>query len=186
MDKFQLHLDKITLFIFGGSQGARAINQSIQNILDRLVEITDLQILWATGSADFEQLKSKCQNLTAQISIHPYIEDMASAYAAADIVLCRAGATTLSEITICGLPSILIPYPHSAAGHQEFNAKTIEKEGAAKVVLEHELTEDKLFQIISDLLKNSDERKTMSKDALKLAKPNAAIDIVNKIESLLE
>ncbi|MFQ5769399.1 MAG: glycosyltransferase, partial [bacterium] len=115
-----------------------------------------------------------------------YLEDMASAYAVADMVLCRAGASTLSEIALCGIPAILVPYPYSAAGHQEFNAKTVAKEGAACVILEHALTDEILVQTVTELLNNPDKRKAMSNAALKLAKPHAASDIVDKIETLIK
>ncbi|MFQ5770068.1 MAG: glycosyltransferase, partial [bacterium] len=100
LQKLHLHADKTTLFIFGGSQGAHAINQQVLHSLPALLQLTDLQILWATGAADFELVQSSCQSIKDRVKIYAYIEDMASAYAAADMVLCRAGASTLSEIAL--------------------------------------------------------------------------------------
>jgi UDP-N-acetylglucosamine--N-acetylmuramyl-(pentapeptide) pyrophosphoryl-undecaprenol N-acetylglucosamine transferase len=185
VDKFNLRKDKITLFIFGGSQGSRAINMLVLNSLERLMTRADLQILWASGPSDFELVANKCQHFKDRISLHPYIEDMAWAYAASDVVLCRSGASALSEITICGLPSILIPFPYSTSGHQEFNARTMEKAGAAIVILEESLTEDALIQSIVELLNDPNKRKAMSKAARQLSKPDAAKEIVDKIEELI-
>ena len=182
LSKFNLDSKKITLLIFGGSQGAHAINKTILAVLDRLMALPNLQLLWATGPNDFEKVKSI---KTGAVSVHPYIEDMASAYRAADFVFCRSGASTLSEIAICGLPCILVPYPYSAAGHQVFNARAIEKAGSAIVILESELNEDSIIESVSELLSNSKKREKMSKAALELAKPNAAAEIVTKIADLI-
>ncbi len=185
LQKFNLSTGKTTLFIFGGSQGAHAINQAILQSMNRLLEISDLQILWATGPADYQMVESSCQANRERIIILPYIEDMASAYATSDIVLSRAGASTLSEIAICGIPAILVPYPYSAAGHQEFNAKTMEKAGAARLIFEYNLKDDILVQTISELINHSEKREAMSQAARELAKPNATVDIVDKIELLM-
>lgn len=185
LNKFNLKKDKSTLFIFGGSQGAHAINMQVLNCLERLMGHPGLQILWATGPRDLNLVASKCQRFKERISIHPYIDDMASAYAASDMVLCRSGASTLSEVTICGLPSILIPFPYATSGHQEYNARTLEKAGAATVILEQALTESLLIQKIFELLDNADKRKAMARAARQLSKPNAAKEIVDKIDELI-
>ncbi len=182
---FNLQEDKLTLFVFGGSQGAHAINQAILNNIGKLKELPDLQILWATGRYDSKIIAEKC-GADKRISNHEFIEDMASAYAAADFVLCRSGATTLAEIAICGLPAILVPYPYSAGGHQEFNAKAREKASAAIMILEKSLNEEILVSTISDFLNNIEKREAMSKAAVRLAKPNAARDIAAKIEPMLK
>ncbi|MFQ5824424.1 MAG: undecaprenyldiphospho-muramoylpentapeptide beta-N-acetylglucosaminyltransferase [bacterium] len=185
LNKFNLQKNKSTLFIFGGSQGAHAINMQVLKGLERLTAYPDLQILWATGASDIQVVSSKCQRFKDRICVHPYIEDMASAYAASDIVLCRSGASTLSEITICGLASILVPYPYSTSGHQEYNARTMEKANAAIVILEDSLTEDVLIEKIFELLDNPNKRMAMAKAARQLSKPNAAKEIVDKIDELI-
>jgi UDP-N-acetylglucosamine--N-acetylmuramyl-(pentapeptide) pyrophosphoryl-undecaprenol N-acetylglucosamine transferase len=184
--KFNLDPTKTTLFVFGGSQGARAINQRVVNSIARLLSLKGLQILWATGPADFEMVKAKCKNYTERLALHPYIDDLAAAYAASDFALCRAGATTLAELTICGLPAILVPYPYAAAGHQDFNAQTLANEGAALVIFEKSFTEEMLIQAVTDLLNNKEKRAAMSQAARKLARPHAARDIVDKIANLME
>lgn len=185
LKKFKLDVGQTTLLIFGGSQGAHAINHQVLLSLERLMARVDLQILWASGARDMEEVNSKCQSYADRICVCEYIEDMAAAYSAVDFVLCRSGASTLSEIALNGLPSILVPFPYSAGKHQEFNAKTMEKEGAAIVILENDLTDEILIEKIFCLLNNTKKRIAMGKAALKLAKPTAAKEIVDKIETLI-
>lgn len=185
LKKMNLQEDKLTLFVFGGSQGAHAINQAVLNSIEELKKLPGLQILWATGPHDSKIVTDKC-GADPGISNHEFIEDMASAYAAADFVLCRSGATTLAEIAICGLPAILVPYPYSAGGHQEFNAKARETTGAAIMILEKSLNKETLVSTISDFSNNPERRESMSKAAVRLAKPNAAGDIAVKIKPLLK
>lgn len=183
--KFNLDETKITLFVFGGSQGARAINLKVSSSIHRLLELNHLQILWATGPANYETISEKYRGLRG-VTILPYIDDMASAFAITDMALCRAGASTLAEIAICGIPAILVPYPYSAAGHQDFNAKTMEKESAAIVIFERNFTEDVLAKTIGELTNNREKLASMAAAARRLGRPNAAHDIVDKIQELLE
>ncbi|MFQ5639533.1 MAG: undecaprenyldiphospho-muramoylpentapeptide beta-N-acetylglucosaminyltransferase [bacterium] len=186
LQTFRLQKNKITLFIFGGSQGAHAINSVVLNCLEKALAIGELQILWATGNRDYERINRTCQNYEHRVSVHPFIYDMPSAYAVADFVVCRAGASTLSEITACGLPSILIPYPYATAGHQDFNAKSLEKAGAAWTVYEENLSESLLIEKITTLVSDSQQRESMARAARKLGKPEAAATIVDAIETLIE
>ncbi len=182
--KFELSAGRVTLFVFGGSQGARAINDAVQASLQRLMKIENLQLLWATGAPDWQKIEAACREVGQRVSCHAYIDDMASAYAAADFVLCRAGATTLAEIAICGLPALLVPLPTAAAGHQDFNAKSVESAGAAVLLPQKELNEDKIVEIIEEWVSSPEKRASMSAAARKLARPNAAGDIVTEVLSL--
>lgn len=184
LKKFNLQEDKTTMFVFGGSQGAHAINQVVLNSIDDLMELPDLQLLWATGPHDSKMVAAKCGK-EKRISNHEFIEDMASAYAASDFVLCRSGATTLAEIAICGLPAILVPFPHSTGGHQEFNAKARETAGTAIMVLQKSFDKSKLVATVKELIGNRDKREAMSKKVRDLATPNAAADIADRIQSML-
>jgi len=172
-----------TMFVFGGSQGARRINQIILEILPRLQEIKSLQILWATGPAHFDDIKKQCGS-DSTIHVHPYIEKMALAYAAADFVICRSGASTLAELALCGLPSILIPFPFATADHQTFNAAAVEAAGAAIMIKEKELTAELLLEKIHELLETPQVRQKMAAASRALAKPRAADDIVDFCLSL--
>lgn len=184
-NKFNLNENATVLLVFGGSQGARAINNAVLASLGELLK-NKLQIIWATGQNEFDAIAPHCERYKANIHVLPYLEDMASAYAAADFVLCRAGASTLSEIAICGLPSILVPYPFAAANHQAFNAKSVEKSGAAIVLPEKDLNKESLTAVVNDLQTNADKRLLLSKAALKNAKPDATKEIVKHVLSLIK
>jgi UDP-N-acetylglucosamine--N-acetylmuramyl-(pentapeptide) pyrophosphoryl-undecaprenol N-acetylglucosamine transferase len=178
MKKWNLRREAMTLLVFGGSQGARGINQIILEILPKLRENQPLQILWATGPASFEAIQEKCKD-DPTVRVLPYIENMSLAYAAADLVICRSGATTLAELALCGLPSILIPFPFATADHQAFNARSVQRAGAAIMILEKELTADLLLAKIQELLDSPQQRKKMAMASKSLAKPRAADDIVD-------
>ncbi len=182
--KWQLHADKTTLLVFGGSQGARRINEAVAALLPRLTQLPGLQVLWVTGPSHFERIAGITQQQTVRVV--PYIDDMNLAYALADFVLCRAGATTIFELTLCGLPSLLIPFPFATADHQTFNARALEKAGAASVVLEKDLQVDALFGMISRLATDVHIRQQMAKAARTLARPNAAAEIVEICMSIIE
>ena len=185
LKKFGLEDNRESLLVFGGSQGAGAINQCVFKSLNALMEFEYFQILWVTGLNDFETFGKPCEDFRGRVAVLPFVEDMAFAYALADIALCRAGASTLSEITLCGIPSIIVPYPFAAAGHQEFNARTMKEGGAAVVVLESSLNEKTLVSTVKDLLTHSEKRESMAQAALGLARPNATTEIVDKIEVLI-
>ena len=181
---FNLFPDKLTMFIFGGSQGAKAINQAVLACLDEVMMKSNVQVLWSCGKTSYDEVAERAGDHPERIHIAEFIDDMERAYAASDFVLCRAGALTLAEITLCGLPSILVPYPLAAAGHQEANARSLERIGAAKVILEKEIKTSELFQRIFDLIQNDAERKRMSLAAKSAAHPNATADIASEIIQL--
>ncbi len=183
--KFNLDENKMTLLVFGGSQGARAINQRVLSSFQQLLQFNDLQILWATGPNQYDAIVEKCKG-GGRATILPYIDDMAAAYALADIALCRAGATTLAEIAICGIPAILVPYPYAAAGHQDFNAKTMAAEGAAVVIFERDFTAETLVENVSELIRNSEKRARMAAAARRLGRPEAAQTIVDNIFEIIQ
>jgi UDP-N-acetylglucosamine--N-acetylmuramyl-(pentapeptide) pyrophosphoryl-undecaprenol N-acetylglucosamine transferase len=164
-ESFGLNAKKSTLFIFGGSQGAMAINTAILAILDKLMLETEIQLLWSTGRFGFGKVKMDTEKYSNRIKVKEFIGDMEKAYAASDFCVCRAGAMTLAEITLCGIPSILVPYPYAAANHQEANARSLEKDGAAKVILESEMTDKLLFNQIKHFSYDEQNREQMSKAA---------------------
>ena len=169
----QFNKNKKTLFIFGGSQGSSFLNKSIESIIKNLNN-SNTQILWQTGANDF--LKYKQYN-SDTIKVASFIDDMANAYSIADLIVCRSGAITLSEITICGKPSILIPFAAAAENHQLNNAKTLLRAGASSVIEEKDLTSNILYKNIISLLNNKENLENMSAAAKQLSKPNAAINI---------
>ncbi len=177
---FEFSPEQPVLFIFGGSQGARRINQLIADILPDLLEKTPLQILWSTGPSDYDEIREKI-GANNRVRVFDFIKDMPAAYAVSSLVISRAGATTLAELAACGLPSILIPYPFATGGHQVFNARSFEAEAAAICLLEKELTPESLEQTIREMLGNPEKLKKMGQAAQKLAKVDAARRIVEDI-----
>jgi len=120
---FSLDESLFTVFVFGGSSGARAINRTMVDALNHLTDLRDkVQFLHQTGDRDFEDIRESYRKAGMRGTVAPFIYQMAEAYAVADAVVSRAGATTLAELTAVGKPAILIPYPHAAGNHQEFNA----------------------------------------------------------------
>ncbi len=179
--KFGLAGDAPTLLVTGGSQGARAVNQALLGCIEQLMSETSLQIIWSAGKYDAQKVKESASRFGDKIWVSDFISDMDDAYAAADFALTRAGALTLAELTLFGLPSILIPYPYAAANHQETNAKALQQNGAAIVILEKKLSPELLATTIKDLLLHPDKRSAMGEAAGRAAFPSATDDIVHSI-----
>lgn len=184
LTKFNLDPSKKVIFIFGGSQGSHAINQAVLDSLDFLSE--NWQLLWQTGENDFVYVSEKIKGKRIRCMVFPFIEDMRSAYASSDLVICRAGALTLAEITACGKPSILIPYPFATADHQRYNAEALQREGAAEVILQRDLTGEILAQKLFSLFSDEEKLKKMAEQSKKMGKPDATSLLVNEMESLLK
>ncbi len=182
--KFGLVEGTKTVFVFGGSQGAHSINLAILKCLDLLNP--GWQILWQTGESDYSEISSKVKEKEFKCVVLPFIEDMGSAYAASDIVVSRAGALTLAEITACGKPSILIPFPFATADHQRYNAEALQKQEAARMILQKDLTPEMLAQEIDALLSNEERLSNMAKQSKKMGRPEATSLLVDEMEKLLK
>lgn len=182
--KFDLDSDKKTIFIFGGSQGAQAINQAVLDALDLFSK--NWQLLWQTGERNFASVSEEVGRKSVRCAVFPFIKDMSSAYAASDLVVSRAGALTLAEITACGIPSLLIPYPYAAADHQRYNAEVLQKEGAAQIISQRDLTGETLAQKISSVLSDEKSLQRMAEQSKKMGRPDASSLLVNELEKLLK
>ena len=174
---FQLDSERKTVFLFGGSQGSVPLNLAIQPVLPALQE-QGIQLLWQTGPDNYEALEELESDT---VRIKPYIKEMAHAYALSDIAVARAGALTLSELSVCGMPSIILPLPNATADHQTKNAKTLVQAGAAVMIQQADLTTANLQETIIGLLDDEDKLTAMGAQALSLGKPRATEDIVDKI-----
>ena len=183
--KWGLGEDRLTILVFGGSQGARAINQAMTDILPKLLNTHPVQFLWQTGAGEFEQFRESQQLPEHTVKMVPYIEEMSEAYTIADIIVCRAGATTLAELAIVAKPTILVPYPYSAGNHQVYNARTVMEAGAAFMVEQREGWEQSLLKHLEMLLKDKTVRERQSQSWKKLARPNAAQEIGEEIVHLI-
>ncbi len=168
------------LLHFGGSQGARAIGNALSDaVLSGGPWLHGLKIKHQTGSLDYERLKAKYKN-HPQVEVTEFIFDMKEAYSWADLVISRAGASTVNELAAFGLPSILIPLP-LADGHQEKNAEVFASVGAGVLLPQGELTSQRLIQEITALRADQKKRKQMSEQSLQFYKPDAAADIARAI-----
>lgn len=173
-----------TVLVFGGSQGGRSLNNAMLDAAASLGARPDVQVLHQTGKGGFADVVARAGAAAVRHSdervsaghwhIVPFIHDMPAAYAAADLVVCRAGAITLAEITAKGLPAILVPYPFAAERHQDANAAELERAGAAVVVPDAELTGQRLSETVLGLIDDDARRARMAKAGLALGRPDAA------------
>lgn len=183
--------DLPVILISGGSRGAQSINNAMVDVLLDAEKKNSAQYLHVTGKTEFEKISRRLSDANfnfdnPRIKIVPYLYNMPQAMAMADLAIFRAGATGLAELTARGVPAILIPYPFAAENHQEFNAKALTQVGAARMILNKDLTSEILSAQIDELLKNPDELKKMSAASLTLGKPQAAETIANLILSLIK
>ncbi|MHB8881910.1 MAG: undecaprenyldiphospho-muramoylpentapeptide beta-N-acetylglucosaminyltransferase [Thermodesulfovibrionales bacterium] len=184
---FSLNKDLFTVFIFGGSSGARAINRAMVDALNHLSDIRgEIQFLHQTGDRDFEGIRESYRKAGMSGTVAPFIYQMSEAYAAADIVVSRAGATTLAELTALGKPAVLVPYPYAAGRHQEFNAMKLREMGAAMVMSEGDLRGETLAATIRELYQNSGLRAEMKNASKGLGRPDACSRIVDIAMSLVK
>lgn len=177
---FKLDKKKKTLLVIGGSLGARTINQLIEKSLPFFKDL-NLQLIWQCGSYYEETYKS---NQSEEVKVHAFLNRMDLAYAAADFIISRAGALSVSELCLVGKPVIFIPSPNVAEDHQTKNALSVSSKEAAIVIRENEL--DSTFESeFSDLVHSEEKQRMLSANIKKLARPDATRDIVDEIEKLL-
>jgi UDP-N-acetylglucosamine--N-acetylmuramyl-(pentapeptide) pyrophosphoryl-undecaprenol N-acetylglucosamine transferase len=170
-----------TLLVFGGSRGARSINNAVKRWPGELEGKAN--VIWQTGSLDIEAIGNECV-ASSNLWIGPYIDDMGSAYSAADLVLCRAGASTVAELTNLGKPAILVPYPYATGNHQFFNAEALSKDGAAVLIADDEISGKEAKEKVYGLLKDSVSREKMATACRQHGKPEAASELAGRIIQL--
>jgi UDP-N-acetylglucosamine--N-acetylmuramyl-(pentapeptide) pyrophosphoryl-undecaprenol N-acetylglucosamine transferase len=167
-----------TLLVFGGSQGAHAINEAMIRCLPTLLRQTPgIHIIHQTGERDYNDALTAYEKLGDGAEVFKFIEDMPAAFARADLVICRSGASTVAEIAAAGKPAIFVPFPRAADDHQRVNAEALERAGAAVVVEESKLDGVWLVETVAALLGDEARLQRMSAAARSLAHPNAARDI---------
>ncbi|MBP3691446.1 MAG: UDP-N-acetylglucosamine--N-acetylmuramyl-(pentapeptide) pyrophosphoryl-undecaprenol N-acetylglucosamine transferase, partial [Schwartzia sp.] len=176
-----------TVLVSGGSRGARSINRAMVGVLSHYACRDGVQILHVTGKAGYdetmERLKEAGVDLEAagNLFVEPYLYNMPQALACADVAVFRAGAIGIAELTARGVPSILVPYPFAAANHQEMNARAVATAGAARMILDRELTAERLLSVLAELLSEDAKLKRMAKAAKKLGRPKAADEIASRV-----
>ena len=171
--------DRFTLLVTGGSGGASSINRAVADALSGFSDMKDkIQFIHQTGQRDYEDVAAAYEKAGYAFRVMPYIYDMASAYACADLVICRSGALTIAEVTALGKPAVLIPYPFAADNHQEKNARELEAAGAARVVLDREATGERLADEIRKLLSAPEILIEMEERSMALGRPEAAARVL--------
>ena len=179
---------KLSLLIFGGSQGARAINEGMIAALPMLASLrTALRIKHQTGPADFEKVRAAyaAAGWEEQADVRSYIDNMVADFAAADVVICRAGATTTAELIAAGKASIMIPFPFAADDHQRKNAEALEAAGASRMILQQDASGERLATEIGKLVSAPQVLDQMEAASRQLAHGDAAVSVVNLIEELV-
>lgn len=175
-----------TILAVGGSRGARPVNEAVTALIP-LMGQSAYQLIFVTGESHYEEaIKALNEaNMNDRVHVVPYVHDMPAVLREVDLVIARAGATTMAEITALGLPSILIPSPYVTNNHQEKNARLLEAEGAAEVILERDLSGPVLFDALREILSNKDRFSNMEHAASSIGRPEAAEDLTKRIEALI-
>ena len=181
---FGLSPEKKTLFAFGGSLGARTLNESLINKIQDLIA-SDVQVIWQVGSFYFDEFKERLKGINLKnIKYFEFLKEMDLAYAAADVVISRAGALSISEICLTGKPAIFVPSPNVSEDHQTKNAMALVNEKAALLVKDKDAQVNLIPEALK-LLYNEDQQRTLSENIKRLAKPHAAENIVREIISIV-
>jgi len=168
------------ILVIGGSLGARSLNRTVPAALARLKTAgIPVRVVHQTGSRDRDQVRQVYQDSGIQAVVEEFFADMGEQYAAADLVICRAGALTLAELALVGRPAILVPYPHAAHDHQQFNARVLAEKGAAVMIEDRNLDAENLAVVLTELYQDPDRRRRMARAAAGLGRPRAAARIVD-------
>ena len=174
--------DRPTVLVMGGSQGSHKINIKFLETLELLKDVS-LQIIHISGNSDYDFICAQYKKLDIPHKVFRFLENISLAYKMADLVVSRAGAMTLSEIALFGIPAILIPYPYSR-GHQEDNARVFEDKNAALVINENDLSAENLSQALKSIINNPENKKTMSEHMHKFAQADATDNLIKYIREM--
>ncbi len=177
--------EHFTVLVMGGSQGSHSINCTVVEALKHLKEPSRTRFVHQTGPRDASWVAMAYERFGIKATVEPFFEDMATAYGLADLVICRAGATSVAELTVLGKPAILIPFPFAASNHQEFNARYVANSGGGEVVLEKDLNGKLLAERIDRYLSNPKALRAMSARAQALGRPDAAELIADECRRLV-
>jgi UDP-N-acetylglucosamine--N-acetylmuramyl-(pentapeptide) pyrophosphoryl-undecaprenol N-acetylglucosamine transferase len=181
------HVGVFHVLVLGGSQGAHSINIAMMEALEKLASKRgNIHITHQTGESDFEMVKQRYESSELSHDVRPFIDDMAEQYRKASLVICRAGATTLAEVTACGKVSVLIPYPHAAHNHQEKNARILNSANAGELVLDQELSGDRIAQSVIRAMEDPQRLAEMEKNSYQLGNRDATEKVRQICMELLE
>jgi len=178
---------RFTILVLGGSQGAKAVNRAFVETLACLNKMgKDPEVIHQTGKMDHEQVLEDYRNRNLKGEVVPFIEDMVGAYDHADLVVSRAGATTVFELAAVGKPSVLIPYPHAANNHQEINALSLVRAGGAEMIRQKDLTGEGMARVLSKYMDDRKSLNEMGESAQKIARPDAARVIAHQLLEMVK
>ncbi|MCA1959591.1 MAG: undecaprenyldiphospho-muramoylpentapeptide beta-N-acetylglucosaminyltransferase [Desulfomonile sp.] len=167
--------DRFHLLVFGGSQGARSINHAVAGNLDVLAAAPDrVAVMHQTGKAFVDEVRQMYEEAGIEADVRDFIDEMGAAYRWADLVVCRAGASSLAEITALGKPAVVVPYPYAIGDHQAKNAAVLEKQGAVRIVREENLKNGALMNEVRSLMNDRDALRAMAEKSRRAGRPNAA------------
>ena len=183
-ESLRLDPTRKTLLVFGGSRGAASINRAFAEALPRLHRVPNIQVVWQTGQEEETAMRAKAAGLPFPVRVLAYLDAMEKAYAVADLAVCRAGAMTIAELTACGVPAILVPYPFATHDHQTQNARGLTERGAAETIADAELNGPEVAKRVIGLLTDESRLRRMARNARAFARTNAAERLVGSIESL--
>lgn len=203
--RLELEPERWTLFVFGGSQGAQSINRAVYDWAAANRGRSDIQVLHLSGRANYEEAEKKYREALGENADHPprralhppqrallkvfvrdYLKEMELAYWSADLVLCRAGATTITEITSLGVPSILVPYPHATENHQEWNARQLADKGAALMIPDSELNCARIAEVVDEMMNAPERLGSMAERSKSLYREGAARRMTEILSAHLE
>ncbi len=185
--RFDLQSSRLTLLVVGGSQGAQAVNRLVAEAVEKMTPQArrQLQIVHLAGAADTPALQERYASLEIVARVFPFLHEIGDAYAVADLVVARAGASTIAELTCFGLPMVLIPYPY-AGGHQRLNAQIVARAGAAVMLEQEGLTGERLAAEIVRLMTDAAGRRRMGEGSRRAGHPDAARRLATEILTLIE
>jgi UDP-N-acetylglucosamine--N-acetylmuramyl-(pentapeptide) pyrophosphoryl-undecaprenol N-acetylglucosamine transferase len=176
---------KFNLLVFGGSQGARSINEAIADNVDAFARLARrLELLHQTGRIVAQEIQGKYRAAGIEADVREFIDEMGAAYKWADLVVCRAGASTLAELTAFGKPAIVVPYPYAIGDHQARNAAVIESAGAVRIISDQDLKNGTLVRTIRELADSPELLRSMAENSKKIGRPDAARTIAKELAKM--
>jgi len=182
-EQFNCNTSQPVLVIIGGSQGSFPLNHHFQHQYNNYTD-SGIQLLWQCGKNDFENLQSSMNE--KDVHLIPFSDDMGALYSAADLIISRAGALTLSEMALMGKAMVLIPFPHSAGDHQVKNAQAFFNAGAAILFPQSKLESGELETVVLELFRESKKIRKMEENSLQIATPDATKNIISTIMEIAE
>jgi UDP-N-acetylglucosamine--N-acetylmuramyl-(pentapeptide) pyrophosphoryl-undecaprenol N-acetylglucosamine transferase len=182
--RFGLDPARTTVMVVGGSQGALHLNQATVGACALLAARADLQLLLLAGPAHAEEVRRSLEDADRALRVHVegFVDRIDLAYASADLVVARAGASSIAEVSVCGLPALLVPYPHATAGHQEANARAMQRAGGAAVLRDDELSPETLAGRVVGLIEHPERLRAMAARSLAFGAPDATDRLADAVE----